>query len=236
MPDMRAILGDIAALLRVGVRSFVLTSLLMLLLGAVLAALSYWIFSGHHWVYGLIFALVALIECIVVGFVLAAKRAIAVTLNHGLRRYQLGGAAIRLIFDRLLGVTAEEAHGERGGWMTKTAERLPLAQAETRLQEAIRAHLHAPAVDGGASGWLRRRLQARLLGAIHKYTLARFRDEDAQHGGVDLVRVRDDLGERINGMLLSKLRGGINVWTAAVLIGLPVQVLALDYIVLAFLK
>jgi hypothetical protein len=233
---VRGIAGDVAGLLLIAVRSFLLTLLFMLLLGVVLAASSYWILSGPHWVYGAVAALVALIECIAVGIVLAAKRATAVTLVHSLCKYKIGSAAVRLIFGRLLGVTADEAHGERGGWLTRTAERLPLSQAEKRLDEAIHSIVNAPSEGGGPTGWLRRRVQTRLLGAVHKYTLAHFRAEDARHGGVDLVQVQSDLGERIDGMLIGKLRGGINVWTFAVLIGLPVQIIALDYVVLALLK
>ena len=131
---------------------------------------------------------------------------------------------------------AEEAHGERGGWVTRTVERLPLAQAEKRLEEAIREHSRASSEDSGPTDWLSRRVRTRLLGAVHEYTLARFRDENAQHGGVDLVKVQSDLGERIDAMLIGKLRGGINVWMIVILVGLPVQILALDYVVFALLK
>jgi hypothetical protein len=229
-------MGNVAGLLLVAVRSFLLTLLFMLLLGAVLAIASYWILSGPHWVYGVVAALAALGECVILGVVLAAKRAIAVTSIYGLRKYQIGRAAVHLIFGRLLGVTAEEVHGERGGWLARTAERLPLSQAEKRLDEAIHGIINASSEDGGLTGWLRRRVQNRLLGAVHRYTLARFREEDAQHGGVDLVKVQSDLGERIDGMLIGKLRGGINVWTIAVLIGLPGQILAVVYVVFALLK
>ncbi|HEY7426825.1 MAG TPA: hypothetical protein VH682_21495 [Gemmataceae bacterium] len=236
MVELREIVGSVAGLLLAAVRSFLLTLLLMLLLGATLAAASYWILSGRHWVYGLIAALAALAECAIVGVILAAKRAVATTLVHGLRKSHIGSAAVRLIFDRLLGVSAEETHGERGGWATKTAERLPLAQAEKRLGDAIRQLIHAPATEGGLTGYVRRRLQARLLGLVHKLTLASFREEDARHGGVDLAKVQGDLGERIDGLLVGKLRGGVNLWTILVLVGLPVQILALSYVVLALLK
>ena len=236
MINMRGTMGNVAGLLLVTVRSFLLTLLFMLLLGVVLAIASYWILSASHWVYGVVAALVALFECIAVGIILATKRAIAVTLLDGLHKYQIGSAAVRLIFGRLLGVSATENHGERGGWLTRTVERLPLAEAERRLDEAIHGLVNAPSEGGGQTSWLRRRVQNRLLSTVYKYTLAHFRAEHAQHGGVDLVKVQGDLGERIDGMLIGKLRGGINVWTVAVLIGLPGQILALDYVVLALLK
>jgi hypothetical protein len=233
---MRGILRSVTGLLLVAGRSFLLTLLFMLLLGVVLATASCGILSGPHWLFGLVAALVALTECVCVGVVLAAKRAIAVTLVHALREYRIASTAVRLIFGRLLGVKAEEAHGERGGWATRTVERLPLVQAEKRLEEAIHEHLSASVEGSGLNGWLSQRVQSRLLRAVHAFTLARFRDEDARHGGVDLVKVQSDLGERIDALLLGKLRGGINVWMMVILVGLPVQILALDYVVLALLK
>jgi hypothetical protein len=235
MVDMRGIVGDVAGLMLVAVRSFLLTLLLLLFLGVALAAASYYIFSGSHWVYGLIAALVALIECVVVGIMLGAKRAVIVAVLHGLRKYHLGGAAVRLIFGRLLGVSAEGTHGERGGWATRTAERLPLAQAEQRLGNAIHYLVRAP-TDSGLTGWLRRRVQIRLTDTVGKLTLARFREEHAQHGGVDLAKVQTDLGDRIDSLLIGKLRGGINLWMVIALVGLPFQILVTDYIVLALLK
>jgi uncharacterized membrane protein (UPF0136 family) len=236
MVELREIVGGVAGLLLAAVRSFLLTLLLMLLLGAALAATSYWMLSGRHWVYGLIAALVALAECVIVGVILAAKHAVAGTLVHGLRKSHIGSATVRLIFDRLLGVSAEETHGERGGWATKTAERLPLAQVEKRLGDAIRHLIHAPATEGGLTGYVRRRVQVRLLGLVHTLTLASFREEDARHGGVDLAKVQGDLGERIDGLLVGKLRGGVKLWTFLIVAGLIVQVLVLDYVVLVLLK
>jgi hypothetical protein len=236
MLELRGIVGGVAGLMLVAVRSFLLTLLLMLLLGTVLAAASYWLLSGQHWVYGLILALIALVECAIVGVILAAKRAVAATLVHGLRKSHIGSAAVRLIFDRLLGVAEEGTPGERGGWATKTAERLPLAQAEKRLSDAIRHLIHAPSTEGGLTGRVRRRVQARLLGLVHKFTLASFREEDARHGGVDLTKVQGALGERIDNLLAGKLRSGVNLWTILILVGLPIQILALNFVVLSLLK
>lgn len=236
MIETRQIVGSIAGLLMIAVRSFLLTFFLMLFLGVALAILSYWLLSTPHPIYGVLAGLIALAECVVVGVILGGKRAIARTLVHALQTYQVGSTAVRLVFGRLLGVAAEEVHGERGGWLTRTTERLPLAQAEKRLDDAIQHLLHAPTEGGGLTGWLRRRVQTRLLGTIRKLTLTRFREEDAQHGGVDLLKVQQHLGEHIDGLLIGKLRGGVNLWTAAVLIGLPSQILVMDYLVIALLK
>jgi len=42
-------------------------------------------------------------------------------------------------------------------------------------------------------GWLRRKIQARLLKAIQKYTLARFREEGDKHGSINLPKVKEEL-------------------------------------------
>lgn len=236
MVDLRVIVGGVAGLMQAAVRSFLITLLLMLLLGAVLAGASYWMLAGQNSAYGLIAALVALAECAIAGVVLAAKRAVAATLLHGLRKSQIGSATVRLIFDRLLGVSAEETHGERGGWATKTAECLPLAQAEKRLGDAIRHLVRAPSNEGGPTAWIRRRMQVRLFGLVQKLTLASFREENARHGGVDLAKVQDDLGKHIDGLLIGKLRGGVNLGALLILVGLIIQILALDYVLLTLLK
>jgi hypothetical protein len=236
MVDLRAIGGIVGGLLLVAVRSFVCTLLGLLALGVILAACSYFILAQRHPVYGVLAALVALLGCLAVGVVLGAKRAPVMALVHGLRKHRLGALSVRLIFERLLGVHAEQAFGERGGVVARAVERLPLAQAEKRLDEAVTELLDAPAQGGGLAGRIRRRLQNILLRAVRKYTLARFREEDAQHGGIDLVRVQAEMGERIDGLLIGKLKRGINLWTGLILVGLPVQVIALDYVVLALLK
>lgn len=236
MVDTYQIVGSIAGLLMVAVRSFLLTFFLMLLLGVVLAVVSYWILFNPQPIYGIIAGLVALVECLLVGVVLSGKRAIAATMIQALQTYRISSTAVRLIFGRLLSVSAEEMHGERGGWSTRTVERLPLAQAEKRLDDAIHNLLQAPSEGGGLTGWLRRGVQTRLLNAVRKLTLVRFRKEDAQHGGVDLLKVQHDLSEHIDGLLIGKLRSGVNLWTFAVLIGLPVQILMLAYLVMALLK
>jgi uncharacterized membrane protein len=179
---------------------------------------------------------VALVEAVVVGTLLGGKRALVMALVHGLRTYRLGGAVVGLLFRRLLGVEAEAPAGERGAWLARAAERVPLAQAEARLNGAVEAVLAAPAEGGGPLGWGRRRLQTRLVSAVGKYTLARFREEGAKEGGVDLVKVQAELATRVDDGLANKLARGVNVWTALALLALPAQVLAGVWVVLALLK
>lgn len=236
MADLRRIGESIARLLLIAVRSFLFTLLFMLLLGVVLAVVSYQILAESNPVYGLIAAIVALAECVLVGVPLGVKRAIAGALVAGLQKYRIGSTLVQLLFGRLLGVSVEEAHGERGGWLARTAEHLPLAQAEKRIDDALHGLLHAPSEGGSLTGWLHRRVQNQLLASVRKLTLTRFREENAQHGGVDLIKVQRELGEHIDDWLISKFRLGTNLWTVAVLLVLPAQIVVTSYLIVALLK
>ncbi len=236
MVDFAAFRKAVGRLSLVAGRSFLVTVLAFTALGLVLAVLCWYWMSGTHPVYGYIGAVVALVEAVVVGTLLGGKRALIMALVHGLRTYRLGGAVVGLLFRRLLGVSAEAPSGERGAWPARAAERVPLAQAEARLNAAVDAVLAAPAEGGGLLGWGRRRLQARLVSAVGKYTLARFREVGAKEGGVDLVKVQAELATRVDEGLADKLARGVNVWTALALLALPAQVLAGVWVVLALLK
>jgi hypothetical protein len=51
-----------------------------------------------------------------------------------------------------------------------------------------------------------------------------------------LLRVRADLENRLDEALVAKLTGGLRLWTVLILLGLPAQVFATVYVVLALLK
>ena len=77
----------------------------------------------------------------------------------------------------------------------------------------------AAAYGAGSGG----QLQSKFLRFIHTYTLARFGEQDVREGGVDLVKVQTDLEELIDVRLVAKLRGGLDVWTILVILGLPAR-------------
>jgi hypothetical protein len=181
-------------------------------------------------------AVAVLIECVVVGIVLAGKRAGAMALIHGLRAHRLGEATVRWLFQRLLGITADQPHGQRGGTAAQVAERIPLAQLENRLSTAIRDALGEEAAGGSLPTWLRRRLQRRLLGMVQKYTMARFREADSEYGGVDLAAVRAEIESSIDNRLIQSLKHGVNVWTAVALVFLIAQVYFGNCLLAGFLK
>jgi hypothetical protein len=217
--------------------------LLLFCTGVVLAGVTYfWLTGGFPFaesrgpVLAGVLAVAVLMECFLVGIVLAGKRAVATALIHALRARHLGRVTVRLLFERLLGVAADQPLGQRGGVVAQAAERVPLAQLEKRVNEAIRDVLGGEAAGGGFTSWLRRRIRRQLLGIVRKYTLARFREADAQYGGVDLAAVQSELESSIDDRLIRKLKHGIDLWTAAVLAFLVVQVCLGNYLLTCFAR
>lgn len=229
--NVRSIGGHLASLVWVGLRSFAATLLVLTLAGFVPAGLSYYFLREHHWLYGATAAAVALIESVGTGFALGSKRAVVTATAHGLAKLRLGRSLVRLVFERMLGVTAGSEFGERGGKVARGLERLPLAKAEELLSGAVR-DVTGDAAQGGR---LRRKIQERLLEAVRKYTLARFREEGAKHGGVDLLKVKEDLEQTVDEALTQKVRHGLCLWTALVIVGLPVVVAVQTWVILMLL-
>jgi hypothetical protein len=229
--DVRSIGNQLASLAWVALRSFVGTVLILTLSGVVLAGLSYTVLREHHWIYGVIAAAMAFVESATTGVVLGAKRAVAMALTHGLGSLRLGRSLVRVVFERMLGVAAGEETGKRGDRMTRVLERLPLARAEALLGGAIREVTGA----AGQGGWLRRKIQGQLLDVVRKYTLARFRKEGAEHGSIDLPMVKEELEQTVDDVLLRKVRGGLRLWTALVIVGLPLVVTVQTWVIVMLL-
>jgi hypothetical protein len=215
----------------VAFRSFLVAVGLVLLLGIVLACISYMYLVQHHWVYGLIGAAVALFEAIATAFLFGVKCATAMAAAYGCGKLGLGRAAVGLLFERILGVTRDQAMGQRGSALAQGIERLPLAQAENLLAQAVES---ATGPDG--SGWLRDKVRSRLLGGVADITLSRFREQDALHGGVDLLHVKERLEQSIDASLVHKLHGAIRLWTTFLLLGLPFAVAAQTTAVMLWLR
>jgi len=229
--DVRSVATHSASLAWVALRSFMGTLVVLTLAGIVLAGLSYYFLREHHWIYGVIAVAVALIESVTTGFILGAKRAVVIAVAHGLGSLRLGRSLVRLVFARMLGVVGAEEMGGRGGRITRGLERLPLGQAEELLSGAVQ-DLTGDAAQGG---WVRRKIQGRLLEAVRKYTLARFREERAKYGGIDLRKVSEELEQTVDDALVRKVRGGLRLWTALVIIGLPSVVAVQTWIIILLL-
>ncbi len=221
----------IAGLVWLGFRSFIATVVGMTLLGVALAAAVGHVLRVDPW--GAVFgAAIALAESVAAGIFLGTKRGLALPLLHGLEQLQLGRKGVGLVFDRILKLSEGTAIGGRDTGVARALERVPLAQAERLLGDAV-----CDTIRGDAeAGWLRRTLQSRLLSMVSRYTLARFRETDAAHGGVDLARVRTEIETQIDGALAAKLRAGVTLWTATVVVGVPALVAVETYAALVLLR
>jgi hypothetical protein len=228
--DFRAVGRHVAGMAWVAVKSFAGTLGLLTLAGCVLAGVSYFFLRGNQ-TYAVVGAIVAVVEGIVTGVLFGAKRGMVMGLAHGLGQLRLGKSLIQLVFDRILKVTELEAMGERGGRIARTAERVPLAQADQMLSKAV----HGVTGETGQGGWLRRKIQGKLLGMVEKYTLARFREEGAAHGGIDLLKVRGELEDTIDDKMVEKVRGGLKVWTIVVIVFFPLLVAIQTYVAIMLL-
>jgi hypothetical protein len=222
MADMGSLWKGAAGLVFVALRAFLGTLLIVLLIGVLLSGVAAYLLRDSL-LLAVIAVLLALIESLIAAIFLGGKRALVMALVHGVRSLHLGRSAVRLVFERLLKVSSRE------GLLARTAERLPLAQAESRLTATIDDLLGKPE----ASGWFRKWMQARLLIWLRKCTLARFREEGAQHGGVDLVKMQAELETTIDDVLAHKFKSGLNLVTVLVLLGLPVLVLGQTYLLSA---
>jgi hypothetical protein len=234
--DWKSLIHGMTELGVVAIRSFCGTMLLMLCVGAALAAGAYYLLAQHQPWYGVVGGLVAMLEAAVVGLVWAGKRAALMALVQGVKKYRIGKASVRLIFERVLGVEGQRRFGERDGVVTSALERVPLAQAERRLGAAVQDVLDGPDESGGVVNWAKRWLRGRLLRYVEALTLARFRASGTEQGGLDLLEVRADLEERLDEALAARLKRALRLWTVLVLLGLPTQVFATVYIVIALLK
>lgn len=246
-PPEASLLGRIAGSAWNGGRSFLMTLAGVGTLGIVLAGCSAYFLRKDPYV-AAVALVVALIESGIAAFLLASKRGLFAAALSGLIESKVVCSVLGLVFDRLLAVKAEETPGERGSRLVQVVEKVPLAQAERWLDKAIAGLLRiradstiengdAPsqAAGRGLVSWMRGWVYRSLLQRIKTLTLAAFRAEGAPSGGVDLPRVRTALENRIDSMVVDRLRGAVNLWTFGVVLGLPLTIAAQTYLTLAWL-
>lgn len=211
VPDISAAVAPLikllAPLLGELLTAFLRTTVGMVCLGTGLAVTAFVMAARVSPLHGLLAACIAVVACTVIGVIVATKRAVAASLIRGVGELHLGKQTTQWLFAQLLGVDDRAEIGARGGVVATTIERLPLAQAEQRLAQVVH---RAVAPDPAATGvrvWLQRKLVARLLGAIAQVTVTRFRSAAAAAGGIDLIRVRDELAERMDDMIRERIAG-----------------------------
>lgn len=206
--------SQITALIRISIRTFVGTMGWWTLAGIVLAAATYAMLGDAPGFYRAIGFSAALLEAIALGFFVATKRTIAMTAMYSLGTLQLGRLATRTVFQRVLGIVQGGEFGQRGGRIAQGLERIPLAEADALLDHAVRGMIG----QANQGGRFRRKLNFQLVEMIRRYTLARFRDDDAKFGGVNLATVEAELEPVIDAWLIGKICRGLRwaTWLSAI--------------------
>lgn len=199
------------------VRAFVVTAVGMLLLGATLAVACGVIVADDGVGFIALAVLVCLVDFAILGAMLSMKRAVGTSLAAAFAKLQLGSTIARVVFARVLDVEEVDPHGDRGVVVARQAERVPLAAAEQRLRAAIDSVLRVR--EGSQLGFFRRTLQKAAVDKVEQYTLAQFREAQATAGGVDLIKVRDEVAARIDGAVSDALEGALQKTTLLFVVG-----------------
>ncbi len=220
--DVRAVVDGVAAIASKGVVAYLKGFASLLGFGVLLGALSFFVLREFPWYWCGGALLLAFVESGIVAHLLGTKRATIAGIVHGLGTLRLGRAFVGRLFDRMLGATETARVGERGGQLVQAVERLPLGRVEALLNAAV----HGVLGDLENKGWLVRKIQARILEAIRKFTLARFRAEEAKYGGVDLRKVQAEIALSIDDALVERVESGGSAATIAAVVGLPLLVAA----------
>ncbi|AUX31584.1 MULTISPECIES: hypothetical protein [Sorangium] len=211
--DLRPFMQGVAAALGPAIRAFFLTAATMSLLAVVLAGSSYAIAADGSALRGALAAIVALALSAVLGFTLSWKRALGAGILQVVRSKRLGGMLVTAVFERLLGVSDQAEVGARGGRVAQAVEGVPINEAVKRLRLAVIHRVQAAPRGGGLRGLLRRKIEAQLLKTIEALTLARFRNEAHQKGGIDLVKARDELAQGVDDLVTDEIEGTLLVTT-----------------------
>ncbi len=217
----RQLLGDHALrLARLGIWSFLGAMLLAGAMGIACSALSFVVLRDAAWPYPAIAIALPLVEAGMAGFFLGHKRGLASMMAYGALQLKLGRSLVRFLFERVLGVTDENEAGNRSGQFVHTLINSSLAKANSLLQERAEPEVAGmiPRID------LLGKLQRRLLGIVEPFALDRFRREQAEHGKIDLLRMKYELEETMDQVLADWVQVNSRYWTALVIFGLPLVV------------
>ena len=55
------------------------------------------------------------------------------------------------------------------------------------------------------------------------------------HRGIDLLKVKEEMEQTVDNELVQKLRGGLQLWTALVIVGLPLVVTVQTWVIIMLL-
>jgi hypothetical protein len=209
-----------APLLKRAFGVFIRTTLGLAMLGTAMLFLSWYWAAQTAPLNGWLALGATLVLFAVGGCMLAVKRAVASAVCQAVDELDLGPKGLNLVFSRMLEVRGTAAQGDRGTDHARMAENLPLEEAEDRLKSAVTRVLKAPIEGGGPGGYLRRKVLGTLVRKIELVTLVEFRTAEQAASGVNLVLVRDRLGQEIDVRLLGLVRSASRKTTALFVMGL----------------
>ncbi len=224
-----------SSILWIPVRYFLTSFMCVFIVGLVLAGIVFAFLANESpWV-GLVGALLTLLEAIIIGLVWARKRALLLTVVHGLEKYRIGSAVTHLIFGRLLGVPERHDVLEPISVRVVKEEIVPLSQAERELGGAVEKLRETPRVPTTVGELVRYWTQSLVLAVIEKYAVARFREAGMKDGRVNLVKLRDEMENQVDGFLIGSLKRRLWLSMVLVMVAFPAQVLIMLACALAFL-
>jgi hypothetical protein len=233
MPDVAALMKNATAalfpLLRAGLSSFLRTIALGALLTFVAMGVAGAIGSRNgEWLARVVAALITGICGGTATLVVASHLAVFSVAQAALDKTQLGSWFFSIVFERLLGVSKDEHSKENLGAVGVALEtRIPLAQAQARLNRVVSTLTREASTPSGMRGWLFGRVRTFLFNRVEQLTLARFRREEQSKGAVDLLLVRDELAGTLDGLLTDQVKG-LSTRTVVLFGGLAVLVASLS--------
>jgi hypothetical protein len=152
--------------------------------------------------------------------VLVVKNTVLQGVLEAVRRVGLGERMVRLVFSKL-----------EGGSVDRSAQRLPLREAEQKVRAVVDGLLAERAAKPGMRAWVARRLSSAVMERVQTITLARLREDDAAHGGVELTRVGVELAGVVDGLIAKQVGDQLNRLNVLVFAGYVVVTAVLSVLV-----
>jgi hypothetical protein len=162
--------------------------------------------KSHLWTPMILSSIVVGLLGLITTVILASHRAVFSVAKKALVSANIGTTLFGFVFERLLRVSDESTHGDRLGTVGATFEtRIPLAQAQQRLTKVVSTLTRESHAQTGMSGWLFGKVRSLLLEQVEFFTLARFRKDHQRSGAIDLLQIRDELGQGLDALLVEQI-------------------------------
>jgi hypothetical protein len=170
-------------------------------------------------------------QFVVVGFYIALRRALAAGLVRGAKSLQLGRLGLGFLLNRFHRQAPIEAPenslaGDANQPRRDPFGTLPAILAQQRIGSIVSALSAGRRSRRGVFGWLRGALMS-AVGAI-AWNKMRGRSQRAER--VNVSSMREELEDQIDDLLLARLRYTLWVWTAMIVAGLVLEVVAISWI------